>query len=101
MVTFSVKFKISLENQEEKAIFVRSDYRLIKIYLSEIQRIESQADYLTIICKNENQIITRMTMIEMLAILPTNQFIRVHRSFIIPISEIKIIRDFFFATRSQ
>ncbi|MDN3676169.1 response regulator transcription factor [Flavobacterium paronense] len=88
-----VKSKISLENQEEKAIFVRSDYRLIKIYLSEIQHIESQADYLTIICKNENQIVTRMTMIEMLTLLPTNHFIRVHRSFILPISEIKIIRD--------
>lgn len=88
-----VKAKIYKEIPEEQAIFIRSNYRLIKIYLSEIQHIESKADYLTIVYKNQNQIITRMTMIEMLDILKTNSFIRVHRSFILPISEIKIVRD--------
>ncbi|MDI1316127.1 LytTR family DNA-binding domain-containing protein [Flavobacterium sp.] len=88
-----VKSKISIENSEEKAIFIRSDYRLIKIYLSEIQHIESQADYLTIVHKNQNKTITRMTMIEILELLKTSNFIRVHRSFIVPLSEIKVIRD--------
>lgn len=88
-----VKAKIQIENSEQEAIFVRSDYRLIKVYLSEIQHIESQADYLTIVYKNQNRIVTRMTMIELLAMLPSATFIRVHRSFIVPISEIKIIRD--------
>lgn len=88
-----VKAKIQSENSEQEAIFVRSDYRLIKVYLSEIQHIESQADYLTIVYKNQNRIVTRMTMIELLAMLPSANFVRVHRSFIVPISEIKIIRD--------
>lgn len=88
-----VKSKILIENSEEKAIFIRSDYRLIKIYLYEIQHIESQGDYLTIVHKNQNKTITRMTMIEILELLKTTNFIRVHRSFIVPISEIKVIRD--------
>lgn len=88
-----VKAKISIENSEEKAIFIRSDYRLMKIYLSEIQHIESQSDYLTIVHKNQNKTITRMTMIEILELLKTSNFIRVHRSFIVPLSEIKVIRD--------
>ncbi len=88
-----VKSKITIEDPEEKAIFVRSEYRLIKIYLSEIKHIESLADYLKIFCENQEPIVTRMTMLEMLALLPSNQFIRVHRSFIVPISSIKIIRD--------
>lgn len=88
-----VKSKITIEDPEEKAIFVRSEYRLIKIYLSEIKHIESLADYLKIFCENQEPIVTRMTMLEMLALLPSTQFIRVHRSFIVPIASIKIIRD--------
>lgn len=88
-----ISAKPSIQKAEESAIFVRSDYRLIKINCSEIQHIESKGDYLTIVYKNQTQIVTRMTMIDMLALLSKNNFVRVHRSFIIPISEIKIIRD--------
>jgi DNA-binding LytR/AlgR family response regulator len=88
-----VKSKIQTDTAEEASIFVRSDYRLVKIYISEIQHIESAADYLTIVYKNQNKIVTRMTMIEMLDLLPVGYFIRVHRSFILPISELKMIRD--------
>jgi DNA-binding LytR/AlgR family response regulator len=88
-----VKSKIQIEKTKEASVFVRSDYSLVKIYISEIQHIESSADYLTIVYKNQNKIVTRMTMIDMVALLPTSYFIRVHRSFILPVSEIKIIRD--------
>lgn len=88
-----VKTKLHKENTDREALFVRSDYRLIKIYLSEIQHIESQADYLTIVSKNQIRIVTRMTMLEIASLLPATQFMRVHRSFIVALSEIKIIRD--------
>lgn len=88
-----VKSKLLVDHSADKAIFVRSDYQLIKIYLSEIQHIESQSDYLTIVLKNQTKIITRMTMIEMQELLKASHFIRVHRSFMVPVSEIKSIRD--------
>lgn len=88
-----VKTKFQIDKTEEDSIFVRSDYRLVKIYISEIQHIESSADYLTIVYKNQSKIVTRMTMIGMVALLPKSFFIRVHRSFILPISEMKMIRD--------
>ena len=88
-----VKTKIQIDKTEEESIFVRSDYRLVKINISEIQHIESSADYLTIVYKNQSKIVTRMTMIGMVALLPKSFFIRVHRSFILPISEMKMIRD--------
>lgn len=88
-----VKSKRNYSNSKDKAIYVRSEYRLIKIYTSEIQHIESMADYLTIVTKDQQQIVTRMTMIEMLTQLPQTHFVRVHRSFIVPIALIKIIRD--------
>jgi DNA-binding LytR/AlgR family response regulator len=88
-----VSTKQNAQKTEEFAIFVRSDYRLIKIYCSEIHHIECKGDYITIVYKNQTQIVTRMTMKDMLALLPKNYFVRVHRSFIIPISDLKIIRD--------
>ena len=88
-----VKIKQSIEKFEDKFLLVRSEYRLIKINLSNILYIESQADYLTIYLFNQKPIVTRMTMIDMLDLLDTSSFIRVHRSFIIPISKINTIRD--------
>ena len=88
-----VSAKLNIQKTEKYAIFVRSDYRLVKIFCSEIQHIESKGDYITIVYKNQTQIITRMTMIDMVTLLPTSYFVRVHRSFILPVSEIKIIRD--------
>lgn len=88
-----VKTKITSRSGEQEAIFVRSEYRLVKIHLSEIQHIESQADYITIVSKNQSRTVTRMTMIEIMGMLPSESFLRVHRSFIVPLAEIKVIRD--------
>ncbi len=78
---------------EEKHLFVRSEYSLIKISISEILYIEGLADYLKIHFENGKMILTRMTMKGMLSKLPTSEFIRVHRSFIIPINKIKAVRN--------
>jgi len=85
--------KRSSEKVEEKFLLIRSEYRLIKINLSEILHIESQADYLTIFLLHQKPIVTRMTMKDMLDLLDNSNFIRVHRSFIVPTSKINIIRD--------
>jgi DNA-binding LytR/AlgR family response regulator len=85
--------KRNSEKVEEKFLLIRSEYRLIKVNLSEILHIESQADYLTIFLRNQKPIVTRMTMKDMLDLLDNSNFIRVHRSFIVPTSKINIIRD--------
>lgn len=85
--------KRSSEKVEDKFLLIRSEYRLIKVNLSEILHIESQADYLTIFLLNQKPIVTRMTMKDMLDLLDNSNFIRVHRSFIVPTSKINIIRD--------
>lgn len=88
-----VKAKAISSQPTQEALFVRSDYRLVKIVVDDIQHIESQADYLTIVCFDQNKIVTRMTMHDVLTQLPANRFLRVHRSFILPTAEIKVIRD--------
>ena len=68
-------------------MFVRSDRRMIKIDFEAIIYIESFSDYIKIHLANET-VITRETISAIEAKLPKNQFLRIHRSYIISIPHI-------------
>jgi DNA-binding LytR/AlgR family response regulator len=68
-------------------MFVRSDRRMIKIDFEAIIYIESFSDYIKIHLANET-IVTRETISAIEAKLPKNQFLRIHRSYIISIPHI-------------
>jgi DNA-binding LytR/AlgR family response regulator len=80
------------DNTADKYIFVRADLSLMKILLTDIIYIEGLADYLKIHVKDRKTIVARMPMKDMLAKLPSNDFVRVHRSFILPFSKIESVR---------
>lgn len=63
-------------------MFVRSDRKMIKIDFNEIQYIESYSDYLKIHLKN-SVVVTRETITSIEAKLPSESFIRVHRSYVV------------------
>lgn len=76
----------------ESDIFVRADFSLVKIPLTDILYIEGLADYLKIYIKDRKTVLTRMPMKDMMEKLPSADFIRVHRSFILPFSKIEAVR---------
>jgi len=76
-----------------KHIFVRSEYNLVKITLADIGYVEGFADYLKIILDNGKTILSRMTMKGIVPKLPAQEFVRVHRSFIVPLSKIESVRN--------
>jgi len=83
------------QNQKEndsQFLFVRADYSLVKINIAHILYIEGLDDYLKIHIENQKTIVTRITMKSMLEKLPKN-FIRTHRSFIVPLNRIESIRN--------
>ena len=83
----------SLKNKkEEEAIFVRAEYSLVKIEVSEIQYIESLGDYIKIYV-GAKPIVTHSTMKSILEKLPQGKFSRVHRSFVVPHAKIDSIRN--------
>lgn len=85
-----------IHNQETgmpQYLFVRADYSLVKIMLDEILYVEGLDDYLRIFLVNRKPVIARMTMKTMLEKLPADRFVRVHRSFIVPISRIEKVRN--------
>lgn len=75
-----------------KDIFIRADFSLIKIPVADILFIEGFADYLKIFIKDRKTIMARMPMKEMMEKLPSDDFIRVHRSFILPFNKIEAVR---------
>jgi len=80
------------DHSEEKNIFIRADFSLVKIPLSDILYIEGLADYLKIYIKDRKTIVARMSMKDMMEKLNSNDFIRVHRSFILPFGKIEAVR---------
>lgn len=76
---------------EEESLFVYSEYRLVKIDLTEVDFIESLEDYIKIHISGEKPILTLMTMKKVLEKLPPEKFQRIHRSFIVPTAKVKAI----------
>lgn len=68
-------------------MFVRSDRKMLKVDFDLIHYVESYSDYLKIHLTDKT-IVTRMTISAVEAKLPSEKFLRIHRSFIIAISSI-------------
>lgn len=80
---------ISLEEPEQhRHVFVPSDKKNVKVCLDEILYIESKRDYI-LINTDSKEVNTYQTITYMEERLPENQFVRVHRSFIININKIE------------
>ena len=72
-------------------LFVKSEYRLIRIELSEIKYIESMHEYVRIHLISEKPVMTLASLKSIEEQLPPERFLRVHRSFIVNTERIKVI----------
>lgn len=74
------------------SIFVKSDYKLVQIELRHILYIEGLKDYVRIQTDTpQGGILTLMNMKNIEERLPADTFLRVHRSYIVNINQIKTI----------
>lgn len=71
-------------------IFIRSEGKFFRISFSDIIYIEGMKDYLKI-HTSDHFIITHQTMVDMENILPASQFIRIHKSYIVSVAQIKTV----------
>ena len=69
----------SKEDSGQQFLFVRAEYSLVKIALSEILYFETMDDYIKIHLKDKKPILTLLSMKKMLERLTKNQFLRVNR----------------------
>lgn len=90
---------IQLENSSEnntdtnnEFLFVKSDYKTKKIIFSDILYIEGLKDYIKVYLVNEvNPLLSINSLKSLEQKLPSNKFMRVHRSFIVNLDRIEII----------
>lgn len=82
---------VAAVSADETAIFVKSDYKNIRINTRDILYIEGFDDYIRIHLDSEKSIFTLMSLKSVMEKLPESDFIRVHRSYIVPIKKIQRI----------
>lgn len=86
-------YQKQLDKSTQQYLYVRAAYSLVKIDIRDILFIEGLDDYLKIHILGKNPIVARMTMKNIAEKLPSKEFIRVHRSYIVPFSRIEAVRN--------
>jgi DNA-binding LytR/AlgR family response regulator len=80
----------SSRKSDKNYLFVKTEYRIEKVFYDDILYIEGMRDYRSI-QKTKNKILTLQTFTEFEDELPENAFCRVHKSYIVAISKIESI----------
>lgn len=85
-------FSMKSRSEEKSRIFVKSEYKLIGIETSKILYVEALKDYVKICTDDgEDPVLSLMSMKSIEELLPSGQFMRVHRSFIVNKDKIRVI----------
>ena len=84
----SFHFPPSLSSQED-TLFLKTDYRVVKVTVDDIRYIEGMSEYLKVWVEGEAKpIITLLAMKKLEERLPAN-FMRIHRSYIVNLNKIQ------------
>jgi DNA-binding LytR/AlgR family response regulator len=81
----------STENHSESVppfLYFRADRKMVKVLFNDILYIEGLNDYIKIITTNKT-IVTKHLLASLEEMLPSNEFVRIHKSFIIAINKIE------------
>ena len=76
-------------NSQDGTLFVKTEYRIVKITIADIRYIEGMSEYLKIYIEGESKpIITLLSMKKITEHLP-DTFMRIHRSYIVNLTKIQ------------
>jgi DNA-binding LytR/AlgR family response regulator len=77
----------SFADPKKDYVFLKSGYEQVRVNFTDISYLEATGNYVNFVLANKT-VLTRMTITEAEALLPADQFIRIHRSFIAAINKI-------------
>ena len=81
--------EVTTEPDDDGVIFVKSDYKIVRISIEHIRYIEAMSEYLRISCDDKDKpVIVLLSMKRIEEFLPASTFMRIHRSFIINLNKI-------------
>jgi two-component system LytT family response regulator len=65
------------------SILIKTGYEQVRIIFDEILYLESGGNYMTFKLTDDRQVLSRLTMADLLKLLPLDRFARIHRSYIV------------------
>jgi two-component system, LytTR family, response regulator len=81
------------DEKRPEAIFLKTGYQDEKILLADIGYVEAEGNYMAYVL-NGRKLLSRQSISEAVAVLPSGQFERIHRSFVVAVAHIhKISRQ--------
>jgi DNA-binding LytR/AlgR family response regulator len=84
---------VTTQVDNDGIIFVKSDYKIVRIAIDSIRYIEAMSEYLRIACDDKSKpVIVLLSMKKIEEHLPGNMFMRIHRSFIINLKKISEVK---------
>ena len=79
---------------DDRIMFIKSEYKLLRVNLDDILYVEGLKDYVRICLKNGEKIMSLMSMKKLEDYLPRPEFLRTHRSYIVHMPEVRSIDRF-------
>ena len=70
-------------------VTVKADYKDITVPLAAIQYIEARNNYACLHLDHQEDVVSQITMKALLEMLPEGKFVRIHRSYIVPVHRIE------------
>lgn len=81
------------ETNQEGYLFVKADYKMLRIDINKILYVESQSEYVRIYLDNDKPIMTLLSMKALEERLPSDRFMRVHRSYLVNSAKITAVAN--------
>lgn len=79
-------------DDDKNSFFVKSDYKLVRVYFADILYIEGLKDYVKIyLVDGSKPLLSLSSMKAVEDFLPADRFLRVHRSFIVNMAQVKVM----------
>ena len=75
----------------DRFMYVKSEYKFIRVSFDEILYVEGLKDYIRIFLKNGERVMSLMSMKKLEESLPQPEFMRIHRSYIVHMTEARTI----------
>ncbi len=78
-----------LSSKNANVVFLKSDYRIIKVAINDIRYIEAMSEYLKVHLRNEQKPITTLLSMKKIEERLPHNFMRIHRSYIVNLDDIR------------
>ncbi|MEY8612392.1 LytTR family DNA-binding domain-containing protein [Parabacteroides segnis] len=78
---------------ENNALYIKADYKMVRIDMNKIIYIESQNEYVRIFTEDQKPVMSLLSMKLLEERLPPDKFMRVHRSYMVNLSKITAVAN--------